>query len=108
MSKKNYYNVKPLQRVTGKFIKQVERSAAKHLEQVVQKTASENAFRFTFDEAEVVPFGVGTQGAITFATDAEDPFILEDLTRETAMQALDDLKLRITSDLKEALNDQFA
>ena len=103
MSKKNYISTKQFNKDLKAFQKQVSRVADRATERVVSRTASEEAFLFSFDEAEVIPFGVGSSGTVVVTTNTDDPVELENRISEVSERALDTLSQEVTEGLKGVL-----
>lgn len=106
MSKaKNYYDVKQMKKDFASLKKQTQAAADKAVAKVAIGTTSEEAFTFSFDEAEAVPFGVSGigQGTVVVAASNEDPVALNELLNALAQQSLVTLEQSVTSSLKEVL-----
>ena len=103
MSKKNYFSTKQLNKDLKALQKSVSQIADRATEKVVNKTASEEAFLFSFDEAEVIPFGVGSSGTVVVTANTADPIELEDRISEVSERALDALRQEVTEGLKGVL-----
>lgn len=103
MSKKNYFSTKQLNKDLKALQKNVSRMAEEATQTVVRRTASEEAFLFSFDEAEVIPFGVGSSGTVVVTANTADPIELEDRISEVSERALDALRQEITEGMKGVL-----
>ena len=101
--KKNSYSTKKLGNDLAKLRKGTERIVAQATNKTLSKTASENAYLMAFDNAEVIPYGVGSSGTVVVAADTADPIELADVVSELAVRALDTLSQEVTDGMKGVL-----
>jgi hypothetical protein len=73
MKSENSYDIKQFKKDISTLQKQTKLVVEKSVQRVISKTTSENAFIMSFDEAEVIPFGVGNSGSITVTATDIDP-----------------------------------